>query len=346
MSARGVGVVKRYFCTYLDQNYLPRGLALHKSLRAHCSDFHLFVLCMDGESYAILDRFAIPEITPVRLADLLDGDEALQGAQTNRSRIEFFFTCSPCLPWYLFHKYPNIDLLTYVDADIYFFHDPEEVFTEFGDRSVGIIEHRFAPHLQASASRGIYNVGWLSFRNDENGLACLQWWRERCVEWCYDRLEGDRYADQKYLDVWPKKFQNVAVLQHKGANLAPWNIVNYVIRKDREGLWVDDQRLVFYHFHALKQPSRWFFNSNLSVYGTPPYPCVRQDIYAPYVKILQRETQRVMSFLPQKRVLRGIRHKEEAGEAKSPFQHIKDNLRYVKWLYRTIRSGDIYLCLR
>ncbi|MGF1579659.1 MAG: glycosyl transferase [Gemmataceae bacterium] len=283
----------------------------------------------------------------MRVADLLEANEPLREAQTNRSRIEFFFTCSPCWPWYLLHKYPHIDLLTYVDADINFFHSPEEVFDELGDRSVGIIEHRFAPHLRHAASRGIYNVGWLSFRNDEDGLACLNWWQDRCIEWCYDRLEDDRYADQKYLDVWPTKFKNVAVLQHKGANLAPWNLPNYVIRMDRDGLWVDDQRLIFYHFHALKQPSRWFFNSNLSVYGTPLYPCVRNDIYAPYVKLLQRETQRVMPLLPKKRFLRGIRHKEEQSTAgKTPFQHLKERLHYVKWLYRTIRAGDIYLCLR
>ena len=66
------------------------------------------------------------------------------------------------------------------------------------DRSVLIVEHRFPQGQGDPASYGTYNVGILGFRNDAAGRACLQWWRERCLEWCYDRVEAGKYADQKY----------------------------------------------------------------------------------------------------------------------------------------------------
>src|SRR5262249_34869730 len=146
------------------------------------------------------------------------------------------------------------------------------------DHSVGIIGHRFAPHLLQSARCGMYNVGWLSFRRDRSGLDALRWWRERCLEWGHDRCEDGRYADQKYLDQFPVLFPNVKVLEHKGANVAAWNVSNYHLRKDATDIYVDDQPLIFYHFHALKHVCRWLFNSNLYVYGVSSSTVLRRDV--------------------------------------------------------------------
>src|SRR5207244_8164736 len=95
-------------------------------------------------------------------------------------------------------------------------------------------------------------VGWVSFRRDAHALACLHWWRERCLEWCYDRYEDGRFADQKYLDDWPSRFQRVAVLQHKGANLAPWNLANYTIRANGDRVLVDEAPPILSHFQDRK----------------------------------------------------------------------------------------------
>src|SRR5205823_10040223 len=102
-------------------------------------------------------------------------------------------------------------------------------------------------------------VGLMAFRNDSFGRECLEWWRERCLEWCYDRLEGDRFADQKYLDDWPTRFERVVVLQHKGAGVAPWNAMNYQICLQNGRVIVDGQPLIFYHFHGLKIINRWLY---------------------------------------------------------------------------------------
>ena len=73
---------------------------------------------------------------------------------------------------------------------------------------------------------GLYNVGWVSVRRRDDGIAALRWWRERCIEWCYDRVEGDRFADQRYLDRLPEMFSGIHVISHLGANLAPWNFAD------------------------------------------------------------------------------------------------------------------------
>src|SRR6185437_5328485 len=125
------------------------------------------------------------------------------------------------LDW-LLRTRAEIEILSYLDGDLYFFSDPEPIFESFKAFSSLVIAHRFHPRRKFMEVYGLYNVGWLSFRRDPDGLACLAWWRDRCLEWCYDRLENDRFADQKYLDRFPELFRGVLVLDHPGANLAPW----------------------------------------------------------------------------------------------------------------------------
>ena len=99
---------------------------------------------------------------------------------------------------------------------------------------------------------GIYNVEWVTFKRDPRGLEALDWWRERCLEWCYYREEDGKLGDQKYLDDWPERFAGVSELQHVGGGLAPWNVSAYTLREQDGQVWADDVPLVFYHYHSLK----------------------------------------------------------------------------------------------
>jgi len=277
----------RCFCTYFDRNYLPHGLALYRSLRGHCPEFGLWVLCMDDETYGALGRLDLPGVHPIALEDFERGDEQLLNAKHNRSRVEYYFTCTPSLPLYIFNTRPEVDMVTYLDADLFFFADPRPLFEEMGAGSVAIIGHRFPPRLRSREQFGIYNVGWLSFRRDEEAFACLRWWRERCIEWCYDRVEDGRFADQKYLDQWPVRFRNVVVLEYKGANVAPWNLANYRLRLRKDGaVMVDEQPLIFFHFQGLKKVNRWMYNPHWRGYGINSSKVLRRRIYAPYLKAL------------------------------------------------------------
>jgi hypothetical protein len=241
---------------------------------------------MDPEAYQALTELSLPEVHPLTLDEFEKGDKVLLHAKQNRSLLEYYFTCTPSLPYFILNHYLEVDWITYLDADLFFYADPSAIFTEMGDRSVAIIGHRFSKRLQHLEMLGIYNVGWLSFRRDSHAQECLLWWRERCNEWCYDRSENGKFADQKYLDSWPTRFQRTRVLLHKGANLAPWNLANYQISWHENQLWVDDQPLIFFHFHSLKRINQWLYDSNLANYETTLSPLVRNKIYVPYLQTL------------------------------------------------------------
>lgn len=276
----------RHFCTYFDLNYLPRGLALYRSLRQVCPSFRLWILCMDAESRRLLTHLCLPEVRLIALEELEREDPELLAVKASRSRLEYYFTCSPVLPLHVLRCEPTIDLITYLDADLYCFSNVEPIFDELSSYSIGITAHRFPPSLLHLEEYGRYNVGWLMFRNDQQGLECLQSWRRCCLEWCYDRCEDGRFADQKYLDEWPSRFSQTKVLQHAGLNAAPWNLAGTVVTGTLGGLRINGQPLVCFHFHGFKRLWSWLYEPNLGEYHATLSAVVRKGIFEPYLQEL------------------------------------------------------------
>ena len=275
----------RSFCTIMDRNYLTRGLALYDSLKAHCPAYELFVLCMDQPTWAILEALALQGLRLVSFKEL--AVDRLRQATQDRNVKERSVTCKSVLMRWLFHRHADLALLSYVDSDLFFFADPAPLFDLLAAGSVSLTEHRFPARLEPTTSQdcGFYNGGWVGIRRDEQGLRCLEAWYEQCLAWCYDRIEDEKYGDQKYLDAWPQQFGGVVVLHHKGANLAPWNVENYRIRLRHQQVLVDEIPLIFYHFSSLRQVAPWLYQSGLML---PAQGALRAVVYRPYVRTLRR----------------------------------------------------------
>jgi hypothetical protein len=336
-----------WFCTYLDQNYLARGLALYQSLRDHCPSFALWILCMDSESLDILHQLDLPDIHCIALQDLEHGDERLAASKKDRSKIEYYFTCTPSLPLYILRKHPELPAITYLDADLFFYDNPSELFQEMGGHSIAIISHRYAPNLTQRYKYGIYNVGWVTFKNDANALLCLNWWRERCIEWCYDKVEDDRYADQKYLDQWPQLFNGVIPLQHKGANVAPWNIANYHFSFEGNKIWADQVPLLFYHFHGFRQVTRWLYDPNLALSRVKLNRKVKQHLFVPYIQALKRAQQLYAPMPGKARLPVGIRAQLNSMTFADRIRHVIDKvacslISATHSEYLIVRNGRIW----
>ncbi|MFZ4766635.1 MAG: hypothetical protein ACOYMN_16910, partial [Roseimicrobium sp.] len=276
----------RYFCTYFDAGYLARGLALHDSLLTHAGELVLYVLCLDEAVFSELTRLNLDHVQPLALSELEQHDAKLLAVKASRPGVEYFFTMTPSLPALLLEKQPDIDLITYLDADLFFYSSCEPLFAEADDADVAIIAHRFPPERASREIYGRFNVGWVSFRRSANGLACLAWWRERCLEWCHDRYENGRFADQKYLDEFTARFQGVHVLEHPGANVAPWNLVEDELSLVDGNVQVSGKPLVFYHFHGIERVSDHIIDTGLSHYGLLPGPISGEHIYKPYFQQL------------------------------------------------------------
>lgn len=244
-----------YFCTLFDSYYLSRGLAMHESLLKNSREFHLYIFAFNDLSYSILQQLQLPNVTVISLKEF-ENDDLLK-VKSSRSIGEYCWTCTPSTVKYCLDTY-NLPHCTYIDADLYFYKDPSILLEEMQDAgSVLITEHRYTPKYDQSSTSGIYCVQFVTFKNDANGRIILQWWIDRCLEWCYARFENGKFGDQKYLDDWTTRFQGVHVLKHLGGGVAPWNVQQYTMSKKGDwqlALKEEPQKkylLVFYHFHKM-----------------------------------------------------------------------------------------------
>jgi hypothetical protein len=263
------------FVTSFTKAYLTKGLALHQSLKRHCPDCRLFILVFDEDTLQILTDLNLPNVTVISLKELKD--PALEAVRPTRTDAEFCWTCKPTTLVYCLSNW-ELSNISHIDADTFFFSSPEPLYQEVGNADIAIVPHRFPLHLQWRTARsGIYNAGWIYFKNTEIGNRCLSEWRELCLDWCYHRVEATRKCgDQGYLDDWPAQYGAYSVEQ-KGADLAPWNACgqyNYSVRNGQ--IYVDGDPLIFYHFHGGFHPG---YTIDKFVLG---------NIYAPYSQALER----------------------------------------------------------
>lgn len=292
--------MKLNFCTLFDSNYLFKGLALYSSLVANCSsDFTLWILCMDDLTFEILSKI---NLSKVKLVDIHEFESLeLLEIKKERNVAEYSWTCASNFIWFILQKNNYLDKIIYLDADLYFFDDPKILIEELDDQDVMITEHRYSKKYDQAAVSGIYCVQFMVFRNNDNGLMILDWWRRACLNWCFDYLDNGRFGDQKYLDDWPFRFYGVYKLQHLGGGVAPWNVsqYNFFISNCKVfGSLKNDSKswpLIFYHFHSfcLLNNRRY-----LPTIGYSLSKRNRKIIYEPYSQAIKDNIKLVHEFYP------------------------------------------------
>jgi hypothetical protein len=213
---------------------------------------------MDDETFELLKKMNLKNIHLITMEEF--ENERLVKVKKERTTAEYSWTCAANLCWHVLNKIDNNDLITYLDADMAFFSDPEEIFEEIGDSSIAIIEHRFAGFKKDLEKYvGRYNVGWVSFRKDAEGTKASEWWKDKVLDWCFAYFKNGMYGDQHYLNDWTERFERVCVIRHKGADVAPWNVNNFKISQKGDKIFIGDVPLVFYHFHNFYLINKNFF---------------------------------------------------------------------------------------
>jgi hypothetical protein len=259
---------------------------------------------MDDETYSFLESLKIDRLKPIKLSELEAFDPELRNIRETRSRIEYFFTCTPCLPRFILTLDSRTEGITYIDADLYFFADPEIIYQEIGGSSICVTPHRYSKRVPDKEKWGKYNVAFIYFSRDRNGQSCIEWWRKSCIEWCYDRAEAGKFADQGYLNDWPERFQGVCVLDNPGINLALWNLEDSTLTLKGKNIFVNNQPLIFYHFHLFKTLSKRLFKSNIDIYSIQYNRILLWNIYQKYANEVFKISKRIKKVSSEKAVIR------------------------------------------
>jgi hypothetical protein len=272
---------------------------------------------MDEESKAVLDRIGSPTIKTIALQEIETPE--LIAAKHARNRAEYCWTLTSLTPKLVFDRDPTIIRVTYVDADTFLLNSVQPIFDEFerSRKAVLITEHAYDLDYEQSLERGRYCVQFMTFVR-EAGEPVRRWWHDRCLEWCFDRVEDGKFGDQKYLDDWPTRFAaEVHVLLQIDAILAPWNAKRF-----------PHSRALVWHFHGL----RLLGNNKVLMHSGYSIPeVVDREVYLPYLK----ELAAVLRIL-QKRIVQ----KKKVYEFKPPIAA------FVRGLLQLLRNIRKYYVVR
>lgn len=280
---------KIIYCTYFDKGFLLKGLALHKSLIKYSPDAKLWVLAFDEYTVKILNKLKLKGVTVVPVSKF--EDKELLAVKPTRQSFEYYWTCSPSWPLYIFEKDKDVDIVTYLDADLYFYSDVSPGVTELGNKSILVVEHRFPKGREGIAeTAGKFNVAFNVFRRDKEGIACLKRWRAQTIEWCYAKPEGGKMGDQMYLNEWPNRYKNLVISKNLGVDAAPWNITQYQISKRKGKVFINNDELICYHFHQFQILGP---NNFSRVHGFTLSKSIIENIYLPYEDEIKKQYRRV-----------------------------------------------------
>lgn len=262
-----------------------------RSLHAVDPDCRVTIVCLTASCQQALARLQEPGVTLIRLADFESRNPDLLALKEVRSQRDYYLAFASFLIASELGEAEPGEVVTYLDADMLFYSSPAPIFRAMENASVGLIGHRHHWWTRRLEKYGRLNVGWVSMRCDEVGREVAHWWRARCIEWCFADVdvEGDRFAEQKYLDHMLRKFPRIVEITHPGANLGPWNIRRHSIRRDgTNGFAIDGKfPLIFVHYSGIRETRpNVFLCSNMS-YLAPFSRTVRDDLYRPYLRLLR-----------------------------------------------------------
>lgn len=293
---------------------------MHHSLEATGDRFKLYVVCFDELAYQILVKLNLTGVVAIPL-DVFESPQ-LQQVKSQRTAGEYCWTCTPHVIRYVLDTY-KVSSVTYLDADLCFYAKPSLLLSEFEEsgQSVLITEHRYSPRYDHLRKFGVYCVQFMTFKADERGMKVLQWWQDRCIEWCYARYEDQKFGDQKYLDDWTQRFEGIHVLHHLGGGVAPWNVQQYVLgQSSQRDIEVNGVPLVFFHFHGYRH-----YRDGVHDLGNFQLDRSVVDLlYRPYIENLAKANSEIVAIYPEFDRARAIRPKS-----------LKT---FVRRLWRTVRG--------
>jgi hypothetical protein len=152
----------------------------------------------------------------------------------------------------------NCDKLFYFDPDMVIFSRLDSLLDKLNSYSILLTPHQTEPEESneavvdneiCSLRHGVFNLGFLGIKSSKEGQRFLDWWSNRCLNFCYDDIAGGLFTDQRWVDLVTAFFTDFYILREPIYNVATWNLTNRIATGSLEqGIFVNGVPLCFYHF--------------------------------------------------------------------------------------------------
>jgi len=223
---------------------------LADSFRRYHPELPFFVLLADE-----VDGYFDPGKEPFRLVTLPDLDiPNLPRFRFRYSQQELTYAVTPFLLEHLLDRGFGAAAFLKQESLVVGALDPELKLLR--ERSIVLTPHLLEPLPgEAGIGRelvilqsGVYNVGFLGLSETPTARAFLAWWKARLSEHCHRDVAQGLHFEQRWLDLVPAFFDDVALVRDPGFNVAHWNMPERHVAVQGEGITVDGRPGRFFRF--------------------------------------------------------------------------------------------------
>lgn len=249
------------FCSICTVNHAAYAGTLNDSLKkaGHSEPHYVLIVDPDPAYEKTIEKF---KFTPIYLKELKI--PRIGELIKKYSAFELSNALKPFFMEWLLTKHDEINILAYLDTDVYSYSSFNSLFDHMEDnQGISVL---LTPHLidyraysevgdyrfeKAFMTHGLYNGGFYVLRNDRNSREFLKWQKNKLFDHAYNGPSVQMFVDQRILDFAPILFDFVSIYKDKTYNIAHWNYSPDLIKEQNGIYYVENKRLVFFHFAQL-----------------------------------------------------------------------------------------------
>lgn len=244
------------FFTIVSRNYLAYALTLLQSVAQQYPSAKRYLCLADSRADdPALDTDLFETVTIDQLG-LPDFDAFV----FRYDIMELNTAVKPYMFAWLRARHPDVGLI-YLDPDILVLRQLARVEQAFAAGALLVL----TPHLNAPIDddkfpdelsimrSGVYNCGFVAINAAHPRAGELMAWWARKLEFdCFVDLERGLFTDQKWMDLAPGMYPDVAILRDDGYNVAYWNLAQRPVTQDADGGYLaGGTPAVFVHFSGV-----------------------------------------------------------------------------------------------
>lgn len=242
--------------TSINNGYLPKARILAASVRKHHPEAKMVLMLSDfadpALDYSDFDIVLGP-------SDVVTGVDNLEAWLFDHTVVELCTAVKPFAFRHLFDKY-GFRSVVYQDPDTVLYSRLTELEAELESHPIVLTPHVSVPaadtddlldgEMLGCLRHGVFNLGFLALTSEGEGPVFLQWWLDRCRDYCFDDNQRGLFTDQKWIDLAPCFFQTLKILRLPSYNVATWNLYYRDVARADDGSIVVNREypLRFYHF--------------------------------------------------------------------------------------------------
>jgi hypothetical protein len=240
--------------TSVNKKYFDKATVLARSVRKHypAADFHIILgdaIDEDVERCFEAER-SIDCVYPYALLPIPN----VKSWSFMRNVVEL---CTGLKPPYMRRLLESYDIVIYLDPDTRVYSSLEPIVQETEQHSLCLTPHCDQPGKSdeqvafnelSSLAHGVFNLGFVSMKNDATGRAAAEFWDSRVFKYGFADINRGMFTDQNWFNFAPIFFPGMKIIHHPGVNTASWNIASRRLSKKGRQIVANGEPLIFFHF--------------------------------------------------------------------------------------------------